>query len=188
MRGEDEAHLRLARRLAELRTERDWPLDELARRTGVSRSTLSRLERAEVSPTAVLLGRLCAAYGRTVSQLLAEVEGEPPQLVRAGRQSVWRDEKAGSVRRSVSPPRPGLRGEIVECVLRPGADVSYEEPPAPGLEQHIWILEGALEVTAAGGVHDLRAGDCLRFRLRGVSRFRCPGPGPVRYALLIVMP
>ncbi|GAA2946830.1 XRE family transcriptional regulator [Streptomyces enissocaesilis] len=179
---------RLAARLSELRTERGWSLDELARRTGISRSTLSRLERAEISPTAVMLGALCTAYGRTMSHLLAEVEAEPPQLVRADHQLVWRDEESGFTRRSVSPPHPGLRGEIVEGALRPGADISYEGPPVPGVEQHIWVREGALEVTAGGGVHELRAGDCLRFRLWGPSRFRCPGPGPVRYAVLVVLP
>ncbi|MCI2417910.1 XRE family transcriptional regulator [Saccharopolyspora sp. K220] len=178
---------RLAGRLAELRVERGWSLEELARRTGISRSTLSRLERAEISPTATLLNRLCAAYERTMSRLLAEVESEPPQLVRADQQAVWRDGASGFTRRSVSPPHPGLRGEIVEGVLRPGADISYDGPPVPGLEQHIWVLEGVLEVTA-GGVYRVSAGDCLRFRLWDRSRFHNPGPDPVRYALVVVLP
>ncbi|GAA5066124.1 XRE family transcriptional regulator [Thermocatellispora tengchongensis] len=180
--------VRLAERLAELRAERGWSLEELAERTGVSRSTLSRLERGEISPTAALLNRLCAAYGRTMSRLLAEVESGPPQVVRAAEQAVWRDEESGFVRRSVSPPHAGLRGEVVEGVLRPGADISYDRPPVPGLEQHIWVLEGGLEVTADGRAHALREGDCLRFRLWGTSRFRCLGSEPVRYALLVVLP
>jgi transcriptional regulator with XRE-family HTH domain len=186
--GPDRVEVRLAARLAELRTERRWSLEELAERTGVSRSTLSRLERGEISPTAALLGRLCTAYERTMSRLLAEVEDEPPQLVRAAEQTVWRDDASGFTRRSVSPPHAGLRGEIVEGVLRPGADISYDGPPVPGLEQHIWVLEGALEVTAGAHAHEIRAGDCLRFRLWGRSRFRCTGSGPVRYALMVVLP
>ncbi|MYS78902.1 helix-turn-helix domain-containing protein [Embleya scabrispora] len=187
-RTPEELEARLAVRLSELRGERGWSLDELARRAEVSRSTLSRLERGEISPTASLLGRLCAVYGRTMSQLLAEVESEPPQLVRGRRQEVWTDRASGFTRRSVSPPHPGLRGEVVEGVLRAGADIAYDGPPVPGLEQHIWVLEGVLEVTAGGHVHEVRAGDCLRFRLWGRSRFCCPGPDPVRYALLIVLP
>lgn len=179
---------RLAARLAELRTEHGWSLEELARRTGVSRSTLSRLERGEISPTAALLGRLCTAYERPMSRLLAEVESEPPHLVRAGRQPVWRDDSSGFTRRSVSPPHPALRGEVVEAVLRPGADISYDAPPVPGLEQHIWLLDGALDVTVGGAAHRLVAGDCLRFRLWGRSRFRCPGPEAARYALVVILP
>jgi transcriptional regulator with XRE-family HTH domain len=184
----EQMETRLAERLAELRVERGWSLDELAGRTGISRSTLLRLERVEISPTASLLNLLCAAYGRTMSWLLAEVESEPPRLVRADRQPVWRDDRSGFTRRSVSPPHAGLRGELVEGVLRPGADISYDEAPVPGLEQHIWVLEGTLEVTTDGVVHEIRTGDCLRFRLWGPARFHCPGPGHVRYALMIVLP
>lgn len=113
---EDEVDARLAARLAELRGERGWSLGELAERSGVSRSTLSRAERAEISPTAALLNRLCHVYGRTMSRLLSEVEAQagPVPLVRADEQGVWEDRASGFVRRSVSPPHPALRGELVE--------------------------------------------------------------------------
>lgn len=179
---------RLATRLGLLRNEHGWSLDELSRRTDVSRSTLSRLERGELSPTAAVLGRLCTAYGRTMSRLLMEVEEEPPALVPSARQPVWRDERSGFVRRSVSPPHAGLRAEIVESTLDAGAAVSYENPPVPGVEQHIWVFEGTVEITVDDTVHTVRRGDCLRFRLRGPSHFHCPGPERVRYALLIVLP
>ncbi|WP_226961694.1 MULTISPECIES: helix-turn-helix domain-containing protein [Streptomyces] len=183
-----EMDARLAGRLAALRVERGWSLEELARRTGISRSTLSRLERAEISPTATLLNRLCAAHERTMSRLLAEVESEPPELVTPERQLVWRDEEAGLVRRSVSPPHPGLRAELVEVELAPGADIAYDGPPVPGVEQHIWVRDGTLEIAVNGREHRVAAGACLRFRLWGTSRFRCPGPDPVRYALVVVLP
>src|SRR6266567_6009861 len=56
----------IAQRLKSLRAERGWSLDELVRRSNVSRATLSRLENAEVSPTTSMLGKLCAAYGLTI--------------------------------------------------------------------------------------------------------------------------
>ncbi|MFR0355917.1 helix-turn-helix domain-containing protein [Streptomyces sediminimaris] len=179
---------RLGVRLAELRAERGWSLGELAERSGVSRSTLSRAERAQISPTASLLNRLCGVYGRTMSQLLSEVEAEPAQLVRAAEQRVWRDEASGFVRRSVSPPHAGLRGELVEGRLAAGADIAYDRPPVPGLEQHIWLREGALEVTAQDVEHRLTAGDCLRLRVWGPTRFRCAGPEGARYVLAVVLP
>ncbi|MFE0516691.1 helix-turn-helix domain-containing protein [Streptomyces sp. NPDC058964] len=184
----DPVDARLAARLGGLRAERGWSLGELAERSGVSRSTLSRTERAEVSPTAALLNRLCRVYGRTMSQLLSEVESAPAPLVRAAEQTVWEDRAAGFVRRSVSPPHSGLRGELVEGRLIAGADIAYDRPPVPGLEQHIWVLEGALDVTAGDAEHRLGAGDCLRLRVWGPTRFRCPGPEGVRYALAVVLP
>jgi transcriptional regulator with XRE-family HTH domain len=184
----DLVEARLAGRLAELRLEHEWSLDDLAGRTGVSRSTLSRLERGEISPTAAILGRLCAAYGRTMSRLLAEVESEPASVLRADEQPVWRDEESGFTRRSVSPPHAGLRGEVIESMLRPGADIPYDKPPVPGLEHHIWVQAGTVQVSVNGETHALGPGDCLRFRLWGASRYRNPGPEPVRYVLLVVLP
>ncbi|WP_327672632.1 MULTISPECIES: XRE family transcriptional regulator [unclassified Streptomyces] len=184
----DPVDARLGARLAELRAEHGWSLGELADRSGVSRSTLSRAERAEISPTAALLNRLCAVYGRTMSQLLSEVESAPAQVVRAADQPVWRDDSTGFARRSVSPPQAGLRGEVVEGTLEPYADIAYDRPPVPGLEQHIWVLDGLLDLTVQGTTHHLEAGDCLRFRLWGPTHFHCPGPEPVRYALVVVLP
>ncbi|WP_128379406.1 helix-turn-helix domain-containing protein [Streptomyces cavernae] len=179
---------RLAARLAELRAEHGWSLGELAERSRISRSTLSRAERAEISPTASLLNRLCGVYGRTMSQLLSEVEAEPVDLVRAADQAEWHDQASGFHRRSVSPPQTGMRGELVEGRLTAGADIAYDRPSVPGLEQHIWVLDGRLEVTAQGTHHVLDAGDCLRLRVWGPTRFRCPGPQDVRYALVVVLP
>lgn len=186
--GAESADSRLAARLASLRAERGWSLDELSGATGLSRSTLSRVERGELSPTAASLGRLCTAYGLTMSRLLTEVEAEPPRHVPAGAQPVWYDASVGFTRRSVSPPHPGLRGEVVEGTLDPGATISYENPPVPGVEQHVWVREGTVRITVDGTTHTLATGDCLRFRLTGPSRFHCPGPERTRYVLLIVMP
>ncbi|WP_371554862.1 XRE family transcriptional regulator [Streptomyces longwoodensis] len=186
----DAVDARLAARLAELRAERGWTLGELAERSGVSRSTLSRAERGEISPTAALLNRLCHVYGRTMSRLLGEVEAAsaPVPVLRAADQPVWEDRASGFVRRSVSPPHPALRGELVEGRLAPGADLAYDRPPVAGLEQHIWVLDGALAVTADATEHRLDAGDCLRLRVWGPTRFRCLGDTGARYALAVVLP
>ena len=179
---------RLAARLAALRAERGWSLDQLAQRAAIARATLSRLERGETSPTAALLGRLCTAYGRTMSRLLAEVEAEPAKLLRAEEQPVWTDPETGYVRRSVSPPASGFDAELVEARLPGGADIAYAAPGVQGLEQHIWVLAGALELTVEGVSHLLSPGDCLRFRLFGPTRFRAPTAAGAHYALVVCRP
>ncbi|CAL9634381.1 HTH-type transcriptional regulator SutR [Streptomyces sp. enrichment culture] len=184
----DPVDTRLGARLAELRTEHGWSLEELAERSGVSRSTLSRAERAETSPTASLLNRLCAVYGRTMSQLLSEVEAAPDAVVRAADQPVWQDRASGFLRRSLSPPHPALRGELVEGHLTAGADIAYDRPPVAGLEQHVWVLEGALRVTVQDAEHHLGTGDCLRMRVWGPTRFRSAALEGVRYLLAVVRP
>jgi transcriptional regulator with XRE-family HTH domain len=181
-----EIDLRVARRLKALRAERGWSLEALAARTGVSRATLSRLENTEVSPTAAVLGRLCAAYGLTLSRLMHMVEESYAPLLRREEQPVWTDASVGFHRRSVSPPARTLAGEALECRLAAGARIAYEEPPRPGLEHHLIMLDGRLEVTIAGVAHPLGPGDCLRYQLFGPSVFATPPDSPARYILFMV--
>jgi transcriptional regulator with XRE-family HTH domain len=179
---------RIAQRLARLRGERGWSLDALAERTGISRATLSRLERAELSPTAAMLGKLCSVYGWTLSRLMAEAETRPPNLVPASAQAEWKDPESGYRRRIVSPPAPELRGELVEVHMPAGATVSFEASPVAGLEHHLWMIEGTLTLDVDGALFRLRAGDCLRYLLAGPSRFQNPGKREARYLVAMVHP
>ena len=179
---------RIAQRLARLRAEHGWSLDQLAERTGISRATLSRLERSELSPTAAMLGRLCTVYTRTLSRLMAEVETRPPTLVPAAAQTEWTDPGSGYRRRVLSPPAPGLRGELVEVRIPAGATVSFDAAPVAGLEHHLWLLEGSLTLDVDGSVFRLRAGDCLRYVLAGPTRFQATGRREARYVIAMVHP
>lgn len=186
--GNETFELKLIRRLAVLREERGWSLDQLAKESGISRATLSRLERGESSPTAALLGRLCTVYGLPMSRLIAEVEEGGATLVRAAEQAVWTDPASGFTRRMVSPPLRGLRAELVEGRLPAGAVIHYAQPAVQGMEQHLWMLSGTLDYTLDGIDYHLQAGDCLRFRLFGPTRFSCPGPAPAHYLIAVCEP
>jgi len=179
---------RLAASLAALRSERGLSLDELALRTGISRATLSRIEHGTTSPTAQMLGRLCAAHGLPLSRLMAKAEEAATLLLRHAAQPVWTDPETGFVRRAVSPPAPGLRLELVEALLPVGAAIDYDQPPIQGMEQHLLVLHGVLAFTADGTTHRLGPGDCLRLRLWGPTRLAAPGPDPARYLIAIAPP
>lgn len=177
---------RIAQRLRALRAERAWSLDDLAARSTVSRATLSRLENAMVSATASVLGKLCAAYGLTMSRLMHMVEEDFAPLVRREAQPVWSDPTIGFRRRSVSPPARALAAEALECELEPATRIEYDRPPREGLEHHLLMIEGRLEVAVGGQTHDLQAGDCLRYQLTGPSAFATSARCGARYVLFIV--
>jgi transcriptional regulator with XRE-family HTH domain len=177
---------RIAQRLRQLRAERGWSLDELAKRAGVSRASLSRLENGDVSPTASVLGKLCAAYGMTMSRLMRMVEDEFIPLIQRAAQPVWTDPSIGFRRRSVSPPAQTLSAEALECELDAGASIGYDSSPRPGLEHHLVLVDGALQVTVDGQTHTLAPGDCLRYQLSGPSAFATPAHSGAHYFLFIL--
>jgi transcriptional regulator with XRE-family HTH domain len=183
--SDDSIDHRIALRLKGLRAERGWSLDDLAARSGVSRATLSRLENAEVSGTASVLGKLGTAYGLTISRLMHLVEEGFAPLVKRDNQPIWQDPETGFHRRSVSPPAQGLAGEVIEGTLTPGTHLAYETPPRPGLEHHLVLLEGALTLTTEGRTHQLSPGDCLRYQLFGSNAFTAGKKG-ARYLIFMV--
>ncbi|MEH6631177.1 MAG: XRE family transcriptional regulator [Halopseudomonas aestusnigri] len=178
--------IRLAERLKVLRTGRGWSLEDLAGRSAISRATLSRMEKCEVSPTAAVLGRLCKAYGLTMSRLMAMIEADHQPLVVKSEQPVWRDDATGFERRSVSPPAENLSCEVLECRLLPGAEIDYPGPAKKGLEHHLVLREGGLEITLEGIVHILNPGDCLRYKLHGANSFRADQKLGARYLLVVL--
>lgn len=122
---------KLAERLAAARAARGQTLDELAEASGVSRAMISKIERGESSPTAMVLGRLAAGLDVSLSSLFAEVEGPVEPLARADRQPVWRDPETGYIRRNVAPPVPAPPRRSSGSSCRRARAWPIRPPPTP---------------------------------------------------------
>lgn len=165
-----------------LRMNGGLTLQDLANSSGVSRATLSRIENSEVSPTAETLGRLASAFALPLSQLLTPLEQDFPPLVRRADQTIWLDRENGFSRRTLSPPSGRLKLEMIECEIAPNRRIAYDRPAFPGHEHHLVVMAGALTLTVDDIRHDLSAGDCRRYQLRGASIFET-GEQPARYII-----
>ncbi|MFB9265342.1 helix-turn-helix domain-containing protein [Bradyrhizobium erythrophlei] len=158
----DDATGRLAQRLRLERDSRGWSLADLAERSGVSKATISKIERAEVSPTAVVLVRLAAAFDLTLAGLMLRAEGQGARISRAIDQPVWRDPETGYLRRQVFS-RPDHPVEIVKVEMPAKQRVTLPASSYALIRQTLWVLSGALVIIEAGERHELGAGDCLGF-------------------------
>ena len=83
---DDAAIKKLGARLQALRATRGWTLGELATRCGVSRSSLSKIERDEVSPTYDVIQRIARGFDIPVVELFSEKTPGPA----LGRRAVGR--------------------------------------------------------------------------------------------------
>jgi transcriptional regulator with XRE-family HTH domain len=172
-------------RLKALRGAGALTLEELAERSGVSRAMLSRIERGESSPTAQLLNRVCAGLGVTLSSLFAAAEAPATPLSRRADQPVWRDPGSGYLRRVVTPPGSGSPAEMIEVEFPPGAAVAFESQRLATAHQHVWVIDGAMEITVGQATHRLEKGDCLHMRLDRPMGFHNPTERPARYVVVI---
>lgn len=175
----------IAARVRTLRSGRGLTLEGLAAASGVSRAMLSRIERGQSSPTAGLLVKLCNGLDVTVAALLGgEPASEGGPLIRRADQAVWRDPASGYLRRAVSPAGTGSRVEVAEVEMPAGAAVLLDPLGRAGHDQHVWVLDGRLEIARDGAASSLDRGDCLRLPFDRPTGFRNPGPAAARYAVI----
>ena len=176
----------LPAKLKALRASRGLTLDQLAEASGVSRAMISRIERGEASPTAVLLSRLLTPLNETLSGFFAATTQSVSPLSRRNEQLLWRDPETGYVRRAVSPLGFDINVDLVEVELPAGARVAL--PPmslTPPQTQYIWLLEGDLTMECDSGIHQLKPGDCLFMTLAAGITFHNQFTKPCRYAVIL---
>jgi transcriptional regulator with XRE-family HTH domain len=158
----EEAETRLAGSIRGEREARGWSLADLAERSGVSRASISKIERGEASPTAVILVRLAGAFDLTLAGLLARAEGGTQRLSRAAAQPVWRDPASGYLRRQIFE-RADHPVELVSVDLPAGARVGFPASSYRRFRQLLWMMRGKLVIEEGGTRHALEAGDCFGF-------------------------
>lgn len=180
---------RIAARVRELRASHRLSLDALARKTGVSRSMLSLIERGESSPTAVILEKLAAGLHVTLASLFdvpAATKTSREPVARREDQPEWEDPASGYIRRNVSPPGVPQPMQIVEVHFPAGARVAFESGARHvRVYQQIWLLEGAMNITMGKEHHELKAGDCLAMQLDRPMMFHNPTRKAARYVVVL---
>jgi len=182
---------RIARRVRELRSAQDLTLEQLAQRSGVSRSMISVVERGESSPTAALLDKLAAGLGVTLNAFFEapREKAEASPVVRHEEQAEWQDPDSGYVRRALSPPGIETPLQLVEVHFPAGAQVSYEAgAQRAGVHQQVRVMAGQLTVTVGSQRHKLAAGDCLAHSLDQPVSFRNPSRQPAHYLVALSSP
>jgi transcriptional regulator with XRE-family HTH domain len=191
-------------RLRAQRRALGWPMERLAAASGVSRAMISKIERGESSPTAVVLGKLSAALELSVSELLAP---DPPEHRPGGRADTagrvlpgaaasrggvvrraadtpeWRDPDTGYLRRQVSTPR--FPAAVTEVTLPPGARVPYPAGAYAFIAQLVWVLSGQLTLRDGTAVHALEAGDTFELGEPRPREFRNDSAEDCRYLVVV---
>lgn len=188
--GDVDVNQWIAKRVRELRSVHGLSLDALARKSGVSRSMISLIERGESSPTAVILEKLATALGVTLPALFDQTPDTALPLdapvSRRQHQQQWQDPASGYRRRNVSPSGVPQPMRIVEVHFPPGARVSFDESGRDArVHQQIWVLKGTMEITWRKERYRLNEGDCLAMELDSPTMFHNPTRKPARYAVVI---
>ncbi|MET7960444.1 XRE family transcriptional regulator [Micromonospora zamorensis] len=165
-------------RLKHLRLRRDITLTDLAAETGISASTLSRLEAGLRRPTLEQLLPLARVHGVTLDELV----GAPP---------------TGDPRINLRPITCSDGSVILPLTRRPGGIQAYKyvlpasaDDREPDLRTHegydwVYVLNGTLRLVL--GEHNLvlTPGEAAEFDTRTPHWFGATSSGPVEFLSLI---
>ena len=164
-------------RLRALRRSRGATLAQLSEATGISLSTLSRLESGKRKPTLELLLPLARAHGVQLDELVGAPETGDPRIhprpfSRHGQTFIPLTRHLG-----------GLHAYKQILAVGSGAEVRPEQGTHEGYEW-LYVLSGRLWL--ALGEHDLvlTAGEAAEFDTRTPHGFANPGPQPVEFLSL----
>ncbi|WDD91045.1 XRE family transcriptional regulator [Burkholderia sp. FERM BP-3421] len=177
---------RVGEQIQRLRTERKLTLDDLSRAAGVSKSMLSEIERDKANPTIAVAWRLTNALGISLDELFAQPKA--PETIRVdGPHDIptLAGHDAQYQLRVWGPIELAGKFEWYELTLAAqGALVSNAHEP--GTREHLTVLNGSLEVEAAGVTRRMKAGDTARYAADAPHAIRNVGKGEAK-ALLIVI-
>jgi transcriptional regulator with XRE-family HTH domain len=181
---------RIAARLTQLRYENGWSIEHLADRSGVSRAMISKIERAESSPTATVLNKLSVGFGIPLPSLFGPSHYNQALLTARNpissprRQLEWHDPETGYRRRTLTPAGAIQPVCLSEVHLAEGGSVTLDSASgAKAAHQQIWMLEGWLELRTGTDIYQLAAGDCIALTLDGPLSIRNPATSRARYLL-----
>lgn len=165
-------------RLKHLRLRRDVTLTQLAAETGISASTLSRLEAGLRWPTLEQLLPLARYYGVTIDSLVDAPRTANPRV-------------------DLRPMRCSDGSVIIPLTRRPGGIQAYKfvlptgkDDTVPDLRSHegydwAYVLNGTLRLVLGDQDLLLHAGEAAEFDTRTPHWFGATSSGPVEYLSLV---
>ena len=195
---------RVSSRLRQLRGERGLTLQELAHRSGVSRAMISRIERNESRPSALVLDRLSTGLGVLLPALLGNASyrssgGRERQPISTPMTQRVRQDSRGGTRRWLSPPHSATRMaetllpdidsalQLEEHVLPAGGSCELEAVtrilPDSRAQLQIWIMEGTLQIRQGCDTRSLKKGDCAAVSTSIPCTLHSSGSRRARYLL-----
>ncbi|SDQ07000.1 helix-turn-helix domain-containing protein [Quadrisphaera sp. DSM 44207] len=164
-------------RLRTLRQQRDMTLSDLSEATGISVSTLSRLESGGRRPTLELLLLLARAHQVQLDELVdAPATGDPRvharPVVRNGLTVIPLTRRPGGIR-------------AYKFVVPAGWPRRPHEPQVHEGYEWLYVLDGRVRLHLSGHDLELTAGEVAEFDTRTPHAMANPGSEPAELLLLV---
>lgn len=145
------------------RKQRNMSIDELAKRSGVSKSMLSQIEQEKTNPTVITAWKIARALGLSVQELMRYSSTTAIEVIRCGDAPVIISEDGLCIIRINSPVHMTDNLELYHMTFKPHGKL-VSTPHYPRAEEFLTVISGNLKVTAGEQTNLLNRGDTARYR------------------------
>ena len=170
-----DARVRFGARLRHAREASRLTLGDVAERSGVTKSFLSRVERDMTSPSVSSLLGICDALGLSIADLF-----QTPQttLVRRSERPTVDDlPKAAEVVDTLITPAGERYVTVLESAVSPGGSGGSVLYTLPSECEVCYVVQGEIEVQVEDHTFSLHEGDALTFGAAVPHTWRVAGDG-----------
>lgn len=169
-------HVDIGGRLRYLRMRHGLSQRELAKRAGVTNSTISLIESNGTNPSVGALKRILDGFPIGLAEFFA-FEPDRPRKAFYQAEELTEIGKGAISYRQVGTDMFGRNLQILKECYQPGADTGKVPLVHEGEEGGV-VISGRLEVTVDDERRILQPGDAYCFESRRPHRFRCVGAEP----------
>ena len=181
----------LGKHLQTLRKSRKLTLEALSKKSGVSRSMLSQIERGQANPTFATLWNLSHALGLEMSELVEELETNHPDTssiskLTAANTPRISNTNMGCTLQILAPPQLVEHFEWYDLQIRPNGAL-LSQAHAQGCREHLTILSGQAQVLSGDDEMALEAGDTARYPADVPHSIHAVGDAPLHAILVVII-
>ncbi|MEM6462798.1 MAG: XRE family transcriptional regulator [Pseudomonadota bacterium] len=178
----------IGRLLKSTRKALDLTLEQLAERSGVSRSMLSAIERGTANPTFSIVWALAQSLGIDLATLEGTAKQDQPiEHVHHYSTPMRRSADGKCELFMLSPVRTVLPVEWHHLVMKPDGRLE-SKAHANGTFEHLTCLSGALSVSVEGRCVHAATGDTLRYRADKPHSIENTAVAETKALLLVAQP
>lgn len=182
----DSIQRNIGENLKTIRKARGYSLDQVSDLTGVSKAMLGQIERGESNPTVSTLWKIARGLQISFSSLIKE-EDSDVTVVKL-KQITPVTENNGDYRvYSIFPFDPRKKFEIFTVLMEEGCE-HHSERHTEGLEEHITVMDGRLELQIGKESYIVSAGDSIRFFPNKTHIYKNIAAGATTYQLVMHYP
>jgi transcriptional regulator with XRE-family HTH domain len=167
----EELALAIGANVRRLRKQQELSLDNLARRSQVSRAMLSQIELGRSTPTITVLWKIATALDVPFSALLSSRQEEGVCVIPVTEGKVLSSQDGGFCSRALFPFDKPRRVEFYELRLK-GHAIEQARPHPSGTVENLVISQGHVDILVAGEKYSLTPGDAILFEADVAHTYR----------------